>query len=601
MKIKKIILSAALLALVSCSGFLDEEHATSFSEESVYSTEYALEAQMYGCYDAMHSLNLWKGTMSEFLHTGSGLLIWAGQRATDEWQSGAFFAKYSTCTYANSNIWSALYNAIFRCNCLLDHLPDSPVEESYKTELAAEARLLRAISYFTAVRLWGDVPLILTAATSQKEVTNPRTNFVKVYEQIIDDLTFAEQYMRDSRRAEEAQPGRGRPNRMAATAFKASVYLTIGSLLGSPDDNFWDNSKPGRTPDFSALGITSARDAYSLAYETSESVINGGVYSLASDFRQLFRWTEPEDWMLPERIICLESSNKAGGNYNSLRMLPHYPEGTVNTSTRNSNTGRVRPSRFMLDNIIRLSGGSKGKDPDNADIYVSTTDPRLNATYLITYTNINKNKKIKTYPLTGNVDSDASDVYLPFFRKYLDPTYDASSGKADFYLMRLAEQYLISAEAAAALSQTPGDEWWEKAVSRINDIRRRARQSTDGAEATMPVDLKSDDCKTSEELVNMVFWERCMEMAGEGHEWFDTHRKGARWLSETIARPANRFYMDNPYMTKYWKFTFAGADQRGYIYHEDVNDLRKSLLVALPQSELIYNTEITEQNDFFWK
>lgn len=600
MKAYHIISIIVLFSAISCSGFLDEKQETSFGSETVYSTEFALESQLYGCYNSLHGGALWKGTMTEFLHTGSGLLVWKGQRATNEWMDGIFFAKYSTSTYGNSNIWDDIYAGIFKCNCLLGHLPDSPVEESYKKEIEGEVKLIRAILYFTAVRLWGDIPLITTFATSQKEVNNPKVHFVKIYEQVLKDLSDAEQFMRTAERAEEVQPGRGRPNRMAATAFKASVYLTIGSLLASPDDNFWDNSKPGRTPDFSCVGISNANDAFQLAYEKAESVIGSGVYSLAPDYRKLFRWTYPEDWTLPERIFCLESTDKAGVNYNSVRTLPHYPEGSSNTSTRNSNTGRVRPSRFMIDNFIRIGGGSRGTYPDNMAIYATTTDPRYAASFFVDYIEINHNKRVKTYPTTGAVDV-VDDTELPFFRKYLDPAYDVTNGYSDFYLMRLAEVYLISAEAAASMSGVPGDDWWVKAVSRVNDIRRRARQSTDGAEASMPKDLAVDECSTSEELVNMVLWERVMELSGEGHEWFDTHRKGAKWLSDNIARPANRFYMDNPYMEQYWNYTYVGAKARGYIFPEDVNDLRKSLLVALPITELTYNTDLGGQNDFYWR
>ena len=281
------------------------------------------------------------------------------------------------------------------------------------------------------------------------------------------------QDVRDAARQEEVNPGKGRPNRWAATSMKASVYITIASLLDSPDDNFWDNDKPGRTPDFSGLGIRTADDAYRLAYNTAENVIQNGPYSLVPDYRTLFRWSEAGDWFLPERIISLESTPEAGQNYNSVRMLPQYPEGSANTVTENRNWGRVRPSRFLIDNFIRVGGGFKGTEETTQDIYQTTTDPRYDASFFTSFLNQSTQKTVKTYPLVIVSSSDATA--FPYYKKYLDPSYDVTNGKADFYLIRLAELYLISAEASAGLCNSIGDNFSQRALDRLNDIRRRAR------------------------------------------------------------------------------------------------------------------------------
>ena len=600
-----IVILAVALAFPACSGFLDENPKTSLSEITVYRTEAALEAQVYGNWLALHSGSLWKGTMNEFLHTGSGLLMWKGQRKEDEWLDGMNFAKYSTTKWGNGDIWTALYSGVNRCNRLLDALPSSPVDEGFKTEVEAETKLIRAILYYTAVRLWGDVPLVVNAPKSYAELNVPRTHFATVYKQVIDDLEFAEKYMRDPARAAEVAPGKGRPNKWAATAMKASVYLTIGSLLSSPDDNFWDTSKPGRIPDFSPCGINSAADAFTLAYNTAEKVITEGPYSLVPDFRTLFRWTEAGDWSLPERIICLESSNTTGTNYNSVRMLPAYPEGSANTNTQNNNWGRVRPSRFLIDNFIRVGGGSKGDATEDMlkDIYTTTSDPRFKASFFVTYRQIQSGneKTINTYPVLGGVNTSSDTYSMPYCKKYLDPTYDVTNGAADFYLMRLAEVYLISAEASASLSTAVGDDNFNKALARLNDIRDRARNSTDGAPASQPIVAVASDYATVEDLVNTIMWERVIEMNCEGHEWFDTHRRGATWLRDNIAIPENAFLQTIDANETHWKYSYTGAFDRGYTFPTDVAKLRKSLLCALPYSEITYNTVINEQNDFYWQ
>ena len=596
---KKIFCIFSILALtVSCKGFLDEQKTTSLSDTDIYDTEEALETNVYGCYLTLHNTSLWKGTMAECLHTGSGLLIWGGQRTTDDWLDGMNFAKYSTTSSGNKSIWESVWAGINRCNRLLDNLPGSAVDEAFKTEVEAETRFVRAILYYTAVRLWGDVPLILTSPKETSQIHNPRTSFWLVYNQVIADLEYAETYMRDSARAEEVAPGKSRPNKWAATSLKASVYLTIGSLLSAPDDNFWDCSKEGRTPDFSEINISRADDAFTLAYNTAEKVITEGPYSLVGDYRTLFRWTEAGDWFLPENIIMLPSTDKAGSNFNSSRMLPQYPEGSSNYYTPNSNAGRVRPSRFGIENFIKYSGGRKGTQGTyNTKIYCSTKDPRYAATFFDSYKNLNTGKTIKTYPNDAYI-TNTSNAY---FKKYLDPTYDVTNGKADFYLMRFAELYLISAEAAASLSSGPGDEMWEAALTRVNALRKRARESVDSGISAYPPNIETDTYGTKDELVNAIMWERFVEMSAEGHEWFDTHRRGASWLRDNIAVPANLFYMENEDMTSYWTYFYLGAESKGYIFPTDVQDLRKSLIASYPDSELRLNTSGVSQNDFYWQ
>ena len=62
-----------LLVLSSCKGFLEETPTTSLSEDSVYDSPQALEANINGCYLSLNNISLWKGTMYEYFQTGSGV------------------------------------------------------------------------------------------------------------------------------------------------------------------------------------------------------------------------------------------------------------------------------------------------------------------------------------------------------------------------------------------------------------------------------------------------------------------------------------------------------------------------------------------------
>lgn len=619
MKMKKyiLVLPAVLLLAVSCSDFLSENPSTSLSEKSVYNSEEALESHIYGILSSFYGRYMMQGYMNEQLHTASGLLMWKGQRTQDDWMEGLKFAKYST-TAPNQGWYAELYAAVNCCNRLLDNLPDSPVDEGFKLQIEGEARFYRAVLYYYLVRLYGDVPLILTCPKSMQETNKPREAWYKVYASIVEDLEFAERHMRD--KAEITDPYSGRPCKWAATAMKSSVYMTIGSILSSfekdSQDQFFDPGKDAsliaagrdpRTPDFTVMGISSARDAWEKCLRTSEYVISDGPYRLAGDYRQLFRWTEPEDFTLDERIFVLQSTNtSASENRLALMSLPQFVEGSSNTTTKNGNFGRFRPSRFLFQKFAGDNGGEKGVNADTRNIFVSCPDPRFDASFIHTSCGrLNSAASLKIYPYYTCIRIIDGSSCMPYFKKYLDPTFDVNSGCADFYLMRFAEVYLISAEAAARLSVSEGDSWWTLALERIEDLHRRARRSVDGEEEAAWPSWASRTFVDSDELVNAIIWERAYEMCGEGHEWFDTHRCGAKWLSEQIAVPLNEFLQqpeqgpgdDNEGMFKY--------NYVGTLAPVEPSELRKSLLCAFPvTTEGLYNTAIdpvADQNDFYWQ
>lgn len=613
-----LALAGTLFTCASCS-FLKEDPATSISETSAYRSEEALESQIYGILSSFYGRYMMQGYMNEQLHTASGLMMWKGQRTQDDWTEALKFAIYSNTT-PNQGWYQNLYASISCCNRLLDNLPSSPVGEQFKTEIEAEARFYRAVLYYYLVRLYADVPLILTCPKNIEETNQPRTVYYKVYAAIFDDLNFAEKHMRDKVAAEAKSPGRGRPCNWAATAMKASVYMTIGSMLSSYEadssDQFFDTSKDAalvaegkdpRTPDFKAIGINTAKDAWTLCYQTAEKVIHDGPYRLAHDYRQLFRWTEPEDFTLDERIFVLQSTNtSAPENRLALMSLPMFVEGSSNTTTKNGNFGRFRPSRFLFQKFAQDNGGTKGREgADNEGIYVKCPDPRFNASFIHTsYRRLDTGTSLKVYPDASCVRVIDGASVFPYYRKYLDPTFDVNSGCADFYLMRFAEMYLISAEAAARLSAGVGDAYWHTALDRIETLHSRARKSTDGQEAEFPT-WKDRTFSDKDELVNAIIWERAYEMCAEGHEYFDTHRCGAKWLSEQIALPLNEFLLRSEQgpgegNVGVFKYNYVGST-----FPTSRADLRKSLLCAFPATtEGIYNTKIDpvkDQNDFYWQ
>ena len=635
MKALKYLSVMMLAALVSCQGLLEEQKTTKLSEKDVYSSEESLEACIAGCYATLGSGQGWKGGMFEFLQFASGLMHWPGTKSEEHNLQCLDFTLYSNNSW-NENFYVALNQYVSKANLLIDELPASPVDPAFKLEIEAEARFIRAVCYFSLVRMYGDVPLHTSAVAGEAESNVPRTPYPQIYGQILEDLEFAEANMRDAARQAAVSGTKGRPNKWAATSYKSLVYLTIACILDTPQEyNFYNPAVEKHLPNFTEYGIATARDAWLLCLTAAENVIQNGPYELAPDYAQLFRWgykqddggnwiPTPEDFQLKERIFVLQSTDNAttNTNYAVQRSVPPYPEGTLNETAQNAQYGRVRPDRYVVQKWTRTYGGhlDVGRADKFTGVWVDCKDPRFKASYVYNgyvFNHINSRKYVEMYPADGHVGSAAgvnitfsdgsiTNVTLNtsvFLKKYIDHLYNAGKGNADFYMMRYAEVFLIAAEASAALSAAPGDIHWQKALDYVEVLHKRARGglSQDAPQSDQPTWRDGNhNFADKDELIKAIMWERVYELGGEGHEFFDTHRRGALYLRDEIAMPINAFLAEPEQMNDATNGYFA----RGFLnqaYPTDLDALRRGLLCAFPNVEIRYNLAISDsdQNDYY--
>lgn len=610
MKYNRILaIFLSVFCLASCEDFLTESPTTALSEGSVYSNEANLEAGIIGVYSTMQAGNgAWQKNMIEFLMPASRLVSYKGDRTkSEDW--------YQTITLSmfphnarNKEFYQHFYSSIYKCNKMVEAMVDSPVDQTFKNEIEGEARLVRAISYFTLARLYGDVPLVIATPKTAEDSDAPRALYMDVYKQVLADLEFAEQNMRTPERQAQVSGTTGRPNKWAATSFKAAVYAQIACLIENQDYMFFDMKKrPETKPDFTSVGITTAEDAWKKSLDAAEKVINEGPYELAPNFGDLFNWgpDQPQTYQLKERIFVLNSASYSGTSlYTAQRTLPQWPEGTLNSTTTNSNWGRNRPSRYVAWKWAKTHGGvlHTGRSDKLTNLYKSCPDPRFDKTFFYwRYVRMSDGKNNNIYPYTGNGVNNYN-WWDPFWKKYWDPTFNVTAGYADFYLMRYAEVILYAAEAAASLSKAAGDANWQKAMDYMEMIHKRARDSKSGA--THPT-MSSWNAQTPSELVDAIMWERVFELTGECHEFYDTHRRGAKWMSEWLCKPLNEF-LDQPEQN----FYNASTPERNWFnmifnsrkLETDYQKLRKGILLAFPEEEIRDNAAIGDenQNDFFY-
>ena len=106
--------------------------------------------------------------------------------ASDEADKGSsptdasFFDLYENFTVTTSegslqSFWTGQYQNITLCNQLINNIPNITMSETLKARYIAEAKFVRAYSYFRLVRAYGDVPLRLDLPSDPTKYILPRS------------------------------------------------------------------------------------------------------------------------------------------------------------------------------------------------------------------------------------------------------------------------------------------------------------------------------------------------------------------------------------------------------------------------------------------
>ncbi|MHA4844646.1 RagB/SusD family nutrient uptake outer membrane protein [Flavitalea antarctica] len=108
----------------------------------------------------------------------------------------AFHNNYDNFTHTATegqtlDFWKGQYQNVNFANQILDNVPGITMDEALKSRILAEAKFVRAYSYFRLVRAFGDVPLRLKVPADATEYNIPRTPRAEVYAAIEKDLTEA--------------------------------------------------------------------------------------------------------------------------------------------------------------------------------------------------------------------------------------------------------------------------------------------------------------------------------------------------------------------------------------------------------------------------
>ncbi|HAH22931.1 MAG TPA: RagB/SusD family nutrient uptake outer membrane protein [Prolixibacteraceae bacterium] len=120
-----------------------------------------------------------------------------------------------------SDFWNGQYQNINLCNQVIDNIPAIPMDAALQARYIAEAKFVRAYSYFRLVRAFGDVPLRLAIPKDASEYNLPRAPKAEVWKAIEQDLTDAANVLPQSYTGADI----GRATKGAAVGLHAKVSM----------------------------------------------------------------------------------------------------------------------------------------------------------------------------------------------------------------------------------------------------------------------------------------------------------------------------------------------------------------------------------------
>ena len=552
-KLKTILIAIALVAFTtqSCQNFLDEELVSDVSAGSYYTTAAGLEDAV----DATYS----------FLRE-----IYSNERAysltifgTDTHTNGAD-GGWKSFNYYDNNLnsgagilleqWTFLYQGINQANSVLNRsqaVADMAAETKVIRE--AEVRFLRAFYYFYLVRTWGDVHFSLEETIGAQVTANKTDQSVIYAEGIIPDLEFAIANLPD------AQSNYGRATKPAAQFLLGQVYLTRGyqpfgegsdyanaeSLLTSVIDDYNFALVPSHKDLWDQDKQLNSEVIWAIQYST-DLILNGGeigvgnrghlYFGMEYDVQpgmirdiangRPFKRFRPTNYMIDVWAAARE---------NDQRYEDTYKHVWYSNDTRSSGNGIPLWKQVHVDKGARKADGSIVTAADIGkrrfevgDTALYIPGPGQDAKWLgdeklkVRYTVITRQKA--SYPASTLPTSDPnyypSDPYFynerlfPTISKFFDPrrpTIQWERGSRDWFVMRLADAYLLRAEARFHLNKL------QEAADDINVVRTRAAKP--GKVAEMQI-------TAGDVTLDRILLERALELDAEQVRWFDLARTG---------------------------------------------------------------------------
>lgn len=401
------VLSLTFLMFSSCSTDFLETPPTGLNViENYYRDEAEARNGLVAVYDLMRKNSGGFENIITMFNAASDDQRANGGNSTD----GAGIQSFSNYTINSSTMPRSFmkdyYRGIYRANLLLEKLPGVPMDETVKLRFASEARVLRAFYYFNLVRMFKNVPLILSPLSGDQFYATPQAAPEDVWAQI--ELDINESVANLPMTVVAATDG-GRLTQGSARAILGKVYLYQNKNAQAAAEFALVNGTPGGTSQYG--------------------------YQLLANYNDL--------WNFSNRF-----------NTESVLEVSHSAQGSSwgtwgnNPDEGNSVNQMVGPRTYQRSSPTApdLAGGWSFNQFTQEFYDFMAGDPRLGATIL------------DLRALRDGGQADYIDGYLDtgyYLNKFMPKQSDIYSGPGDAvlnftqntYAIRLADTYLMEAEA----------------------------------------------------------------------------------------------------------------------------------------------------------
>jgi hypothetical protein len=433
------ILSISGSLITSCSEFLNPDPESLYTTKTFYTSQSDFKLAISAVYAKQQDVYDGQTGMLHFLIARSDD---ANAVNTNTYSDGADTFTDTSNGTCIANVWQSMFVIITRCNSILIRIDDVTFDnEATKKYIKGEAYAMRAWAYDNLGKFFGGVPLIVDAEyTTSQTYSIKRSTQAETFAQAVRDYKEAISLLPEKWGSDDA----GRITKYAASAALGRLYLFM--------------NEPANAKTY------------------LESVINSGIYSLASNYEDCF--TDAYDNNVSKdrvwEVQYIGGLTGEGQNFSEMCMPEGY-SGTEGYALRGSSAA-LQVSTNMV----------KAYEPGDYRQTIATSN-QIKGTGAEGYTWCTK------------------------FSRHSYQPQSATDWANNLPIIRYSDVLLMAAEA---INATEGPT--SKAVGYVNAVRNRAKLTN----------LTSLQTASAASFLTAIKQERRSEFMFEGLRWFDLVRWG---------------------------------------------------------------------------
>lgn len=563
--IKYYILILSAFIIVSCDNYLDIIPDNIATMDHAFRDKTRAEQYLFQCYSYMprNGLAQAPGRFDDFMWSHKGV-AWLNQLQY------TILRERNNANNPQLSYWSGtggatnLFIGIRDCNILIERINEVvDMDQFEKDRWAAEAKFLKAYYHFTLLQMYGPIPVIkenLPISASKEEVSIFREPVDEVFDYIVQILDEAIPYLPLT--IQQLVMEQGRITQPIALALKAKVLVTAASPLfnGNTDYKTMVDKRGVQLfnqtydPTKWEKAVTACKNAIDTAHLAGHALYEFYAVGLSDTTRLIAQ---------PSRIVTDKWNPEhiwGTGHFGVSRMSEEYTipalEANHNPFCRSVTVPTLKAvETFYSENGVPINEDIYYDYQNRYELTVTQEEDYLSVQPKVVTAKLHLNREPRFYGSIGfdngwwyglgrfkeneqwPINAKAGEASGPrgierfsitsFFVKKLanfNASYNNTSyitAAWDFPIIRLADIYLLYAEALNETLDAPNDDVYYY----VDRVRERAGLKG-VVESWSTYSVQSEKYKTKEGMREIIQQERSIELAFEEHRFWDVRRWG---------------------------------------------------------------------------